>query len=493
MTLTLRPYQEKSVAEAIFRFNGRAMIALEMGLGKTPIALKVAEYYGSWPVVIVCPASLTLNWRDEAKKWLSPDLKINVLRKKKDEPHGDIVICSYEVATARALELAMLLPSMVVLDESHYIKNKNAQRTKQLVPLCRRAKRCLLLTGTPILNRPVELWSQMEALNYSLGSFWEFARKYCAATKGRWGWDFSGASNVEDLNRKLRNGIMVRFLKSEVEKELPQKSRARIAVEGVGKASSLSELEKECERALSNAHGSVPLALNALKNSSVKLSDVLFRAYAELAVLKAPAASALAIDIASNSPLVCFGHHHSMLNYLMNGFDGAGISAALIDGNTPITRRHDYVRKFQDGQLQAIVCSITAASTGITLTKASDMLITELPWSPGVALQAEDRIHRIGQINPVFIRYLVAEKTLDEAIWWTISSKASVGHSILDGVKASEFAGVSQQSVGGYWEIVEQVLINLKGEKYGSTANGAGGGEERKGAAYKPQHLSSVA
>lgn len=457
--MKLFPFQADTVAQVIDRFKGRALVALDMGLGKTPIALACVKFYAQWPVIVVCPASLRLNWALEIKNWLG--MPSTVIRKATDSLSGNIIIISYEAATKRALELALLNPFMVILDESHYVKNRAALRTKQLVPVCRRAPKCLLLTGTPVLNRPVELWTQLAALNISFGDFFQYARRYCNAHKTRFGWDFNGASNIPALNKLLLGSCMVRKLKSEVLTELPAKRRVRLSVDGIGRGAG-SGLVQLCLDALKSTDFSLGRAMDKLRSQkNADLSSAVFKAYSELAEHKLKAACEIATDMAGQTPLVIFAHHKILVQGIWVHLMKHKIPSARIDGSTSLDDRQEAVEGFQKEKYRAIVCSLTAASTGITLTRASNMLIVELPWSPGVALQAEDRIHRIGQNAAVLIQYLVATGTLDEAMWKSISRKASVSHSILDGHSESEFQSASEHQYGDFWSVIESTLSAL--------------------------------
>lgn len=459
--MELYPFQKKALSQIVTRFNGKALVALEMGLGKTPVAIAAMKEYSAYPCVIVCPASLRLNWAAEIQKWSG--LSATVIRKGTDEIAGEIIIFSYEAAAKRALEIAMLRPKLVVLDESHYIKNDKAIRTRQLVPVCRAAKYCLLLTGTPILNRPVELWTQLKALNVNFAQdFWHFARRYCKAYKGRFGWDFSGASNVSELNNLLLGSCMVRELKKNVLTDLPDKRRARIIVDAPIKTASSSALAALCEKALRACDFSIGKALERLRKvANSEISSALFKAYSEIGIKKAAQAADIVCDMAKAEPLVVFAHHKAVIAAIAESLKKSKLGYRIIDGDTPLDERQKSVVGFQNGEFPVILCSITAASTGLTLTRATNMIMVELPWSPGVALQAEDRIHRIGQKEAVTIHYLVAPGTLDEAMWKSLNRKASVGHSILDNVAVSEFEGVSDTAAGGYWNVVQSVLEDM--------------------------------
>jgi SWI/SNF-related matrix-associated actin-dependent regulator 1 of chromatin subfamily A len=465
LPMPLRAFQEVGV-RAAWKFGGRVLIADEMGLGKTPQAIVAAFGYNEWPVIVVCPASLRYNWKREWMSWCPTlfESDICVLEKKKQAIGGKVIITSYEIASALSIELASLSPACVILDESHYIKNHKAQRTKRLTPLCKNARRVFLLTGTPILNRPVELWSQLMALGLTdFGDLFKFGRRYCRLHRGRFGWDFSGSSNLLELNSRLLQSCMVRRRKDEVLKELPPKQRVRVVVEPVHRPSPES-IRSECENALRRSKGDVHKARSLLRKERVRLSGILFKEYSLLGQHKAPLAAEWAAENSSlERPLVLFGHHKVMLNTCCELLSGLGISWIRIDGDTPSARRMEYVDKFQSGGAQVAVLSLTAASTGLTFTAAADMLIAELPFGPGLAAQAEDRIHRIGQQNSALIRYMIAERSLDENLWGIINRKSAIASAAIDGVEVSRFSGSEEEiSLGaGIWEVIDEVLSSL--------------------------------
>lgn len=460
--MKLFPYQVDAL-EAIHNFNGRALLALDMGLGKTIVALAAVEHYRQWPVVVISPACMTHQWKKEALAFTSLSAEdIYVVEGKEIPCNAQMYVLSYERATRKCLDVAMLNPGMVVLDESHYIKNRKAKRTKQLVPLCRQAPRVLLLTGTPVLNRPEELWSQLQALGVSFGSYHEFGMKYCAASmrnvgRGRLVWDYSGASRTKELNSLLRSSCMIRKTKAEIADQLPEKRRAKIVIEGLARPACLEAVESLIETAL-REEGSAAKAWARITHSSSNMAANMFTAYKETAELKAPASAQIVAELASGGPLVVFAHHKVTVDMIVARLIAAGISSVRITGAESPAQKQHAVESFQAGVAMVAVCSLKAASTGITLTAASDMVIAEMPFSPGDALQAENRIHRIGQKCGVLIRYLVAQETLDEVLWRMIARKDSLVGSLIDGSSGSQFSGLQEEHVGGYWDAVRMIF-----------------------------------
>ncbi len=225
--------------------DGRILLADEMGLGKTVTSLAIMlAYKDEWPLLILCPASLRYTWPAEIEKFYPslPTTAVYIVKGFDDcdfysnsnkRSRIKIVIATYSLLQNRSAASRVLQQfkfKCIIADESHNLKEKNSQRCKLAMPLLLNAKRLLLLTGTPALARPVELWSQLHCLDSKLfGSYTAFTKKYCNARRGRFGWDVSGLSNADELHEKLKR-IMVRRLKADVLKDLPPKQRMIVPV-----------------------------------------------------------------------------------------------------------------------------------------------------------------------------------------------------------------------------------------------------------------------
>ena len=233
----LLPFQAEGVAFAVGR-GGRCLLADEMGLGKTVQGIAVAAAYrADWPLLIICPSSLRLNWKHELSTWL-PGEEAHVIlsgveadRLLEQDILPNITIISYDLmATRRAARLQSRW-QCVIADESHYIKNSKSLRSKACVPILQKARRALLLTGTPALSRPVELFTQVSCLQPKMfTSKKAFEDRFCARKQGRYGVDASGASNLRELNLVLSHTMMVRRLKRDVLTQLPSKRRQQVFV-----------------------------------------------------------------------------------------------------------------------------------------------------------------------------------------------------------------------------------------------------------------------
>ena len=219
--LSLYPFQYVGVAfcEAA---NGRALIGDEMGIGKTIQAIAYSVLHPEqWPVLVICPANVKYNWANEISKWV-PDASLCVVKNGKSELEGaDFTIINYDLMAKKQDELLAEGYNLVIMDESHYIKSKDAQRTVASIAVAEQAEGLICLTGTPITNRPEEFYTQLNLLRpHQFSNWWAYAKRYCDAKQTRWGWKTDGASNLSELNERARD-FMVRRLLTEVIPEMP--------------------------------------------------------------------------------------------------------------------------------------------------------------------------------------------------------------------------------------------------------------------------------
>ncbi|XP_074857171.1 DNA annealing helicase and endonuclease ZRANB3 [Carettochelys insculpta] len=443
---SLLPFQKKGILFALQR-SGRCMIADEMGLGKTIQAIAISYYYKKeWPLLIVVPSSLRYPWIDEMEKWipeLCPD-DISIIQNKSDTGRiatSKVTILGYGLLTTDAQTLVDTLYKqnfkVVVVDESHYMKSRNATRSKILLPIVQKADRAILLTGTPALGRPEELFMQIEALFPGRFGTWnEYAKKYCNAHVRFFGkrthWDCRGASNLDELHQLLSN-IMVRRLKSDVLTQLPPKIRQRIPFElPKAAAKELSASFEEWEKLMRAPNSDVT------ESHFVQVMGLITHMYKQTAIAKAGAVKDYVKMMLENDKLkfLVFAHHVSMLQACTEAAIENKARYIRIDGSVPSVERIHLVHQFQkDPDTRVAILSIQAAGQGLTFTAATHIVFAELYWDPGHMKQAEDRAHRIGQCSSVNIHYLIAKGTLDPLMWAILNRKAKVTGSTLNGKK----------------------------------------------------------
>jgi len=473
------PFQMEGIAFVESR-NGRAAITDEMGLGKTIEVMGYLQMHPETrPALIVVPASLKLNWAREISTWMTDQI-VHIISGKPNGgilPVADIYIINYDILAEVQVDpcpacqgkktiargepgrppikcfqckgtgkgkkkvscrqdILDIKPKIVILDECHYIKSQKAQRSLAVMALRKVAEKRIVLSGTPIVNRPVEFFNALHFIAPErFPSFWKYAQKYCGAVYNGYGWDFSGATNTEELHELLTSTIMIRRLKKDVLPDLPPKQRSVIPLPIVNRAKYLKAerdfisylkgegVDKEKVRAagraetLTKIEGLKQLAAKGKLGSAVEW----VRNYLE-----------------NSNKLVIFTTHQSVLDEMRDEL--AEFNPVTLDGRSNQLDRQAAVDTFQtNDDCRVFIGNIKAAGVGITLTAADATCFIELGWTPGDHDQAEDRVHRIGQeSDSVNAYYLVAEQTIEEDIADLIDKKRVVLTKVLDGEDVDE-------------------------------------------------------
>lgn len=424
----LMRFQRDAVRFAINR-RGRVLLADDMGLGKTFQALALLHYYrADFPALIVAPASLQGTWAEAISQFLG---EAPTAIRSSQTCGGRIAVVSYTLAASLAAPLRAAKYGIVICDECHYLKSYTAKRTRALLPVLQAATRLILISGTPATSRPLELYPLLAALDRSLfPHFNAYGMRYCAGRKIGHFYDFRGCSNAQELAAALEHAFMIRRLKADVLDELPAKTRRQVILEGCG---------------ASPTGSGAPVGSFSLGAS---VDDSVITAFAKAAAAKQPAVLTY-LDTLLERPgkILVFAHHAEMLDALEAHANKLKVPCIRIDGSTPSARRHTLVASFQStAALRLAILSVTACSAGITLTAAQTLVFAELYWNPGTLLQAEDRIHRIGQQTPVNIHYLVARGTVDEFVWPHLLKKLSVLESLRIGKNELKSIGEEKRS-----------------------------------------------
>jgi len=420
MKKKLRPFQEYGVGFIQSR-GGKVLLADEMGLGKTIQSLAWLQHNPkARPALVICPASVKGVWERECQE--STNLTTHIINgwKPYSLPQADLYIINYDIVEAWTESLKAF--QTIFLDECHRIKNRKAIRTKAVTSLCNKyAKHILALSGTPIVNRPIEFYSTLQLLSDRFGKFWDFAQRYCGAKHNGFGWDLTGASNTEELNRILTSSIMIRRLKKDVLVELPDKVQETIPLDV--DLSYYQYAMREAKIAWQNnkteSHIQDITQIAKLRQAAV---DCKFDSCCEW------------IDDFlenENSKLVIYCIHHKTSDRLKERY---GKHCVIYDGRVPQKNRDQIVRDFQTNpKIRLFIGNIQAAGVGITLHAASNVFFIELPWTPGELDQAEDRCHRIGQKDSVNIYYAITKGTLEEDMMEIIQEKRKILGQVLDG------------------------------------------------------------
>ena len=447
------PFQKAGVAYAINRKD--TLIADDMGLGKTIQAIGVINFLQDIDsVLVICPATLKLNWKKEMEKWLTVPLSIGIATSKFFPP-TQVVIMNYDIVGKLRKEIDRTCWDILICDECHALRNpktkraiavlgENDSRRKPVAGIA--ADRKLFLTGTPILNKPVELWPILNALKVPfVKTFWDFAKRYCGAHDNGWGWQFDGASNLEELQTNLRSTIMIRRLKSQVLKELPAKRRQIIEILADGELGERVEQEEKLEGELKEKIKKLKSktenksddekykqAVKELNEFKFSAFDAIARIRHDTALIKLPAVILHCRELLeSENKLVIFAHHLDVIDGLRKNL--AEFNPVILTGETSLEERQLNVERFQEDEtIRVFIGGFMAAGVGITLTSASVAVFAELDWVPANITQAEDRLHRIGQTDSVLIQHLVIDGSIDSKLAKTLVEKQTIIEKALD-------------------------------------------------------------
>jgi SWI/SNF-related matrix-associated actin-dependent regulator 1 of chromatin subfamily A len=420
------PFQKVGI-EFLVKSGGRAILADAMGTGKTIQTIGAILCLHPKRTLVVCPATMKFVWSAEVKKWsglsavvIDSDTIISAI-----DQNTDVWIVNYDLLKRHFNKLIEVNFEMMVLDEVHYCKNILAQRSRIVKVLASKIKQIIMLTGTPMLNRPIELFNPLSILDPKIfNNYYSFANKYCGAHRTKFGIDVSGATNSEELKQKL-DKYMLRRRKEDVLKDLPEKVRVDIPVEleGVGAklyskayhnfAQFLRENKEKTDPEIKKALQAEKLVrLNFLRELSAhgKLDD---------------AEELINNIIASGEKVVVFASFVKPLKELAERF---GAVAVMITGETDNKDRFEIVKKFQeDESIKVFLGGYKSAGQGITLTAASSVVFLDFPWSPGDGWQAEDRIHRIGsKYSSVTIFQMMAKGTIDDMMKKMLAKKSEI-------------------------------------------------------------------
>jgi len=437
----LYPFQIETIEKTLSFFAANkskaAYVANQMGTGKSPTSVVTANTLNAKHVLIVCPAVMRLTWETEVKNWTTLDSPtIQVVLTGKDlttkTERTNYLITSYSLAATKthADILSKMTFDLVICDESHYLKNFKALRTKALLKsILPNGTYKLLLSGTPMTSGAADLYTTFNFILPELFPTWHyFVNRYCHRRVTPFATLYTGVKNSEELSQVIRKYFYIRYRKEDVLKELPGKQHQHIRLESKYSVKLHGKSAAE-EKQLTE---DIKKVEDALKNGKVVVLPASLAEHRRLqGEAKAPAVAEYAKELLEqNIPLVIFAHHKNVIAKLKELL--SVYNPYVVTGETSMPDRQAAIDGFQAGKSNLFIGNYVAAGIGCTLTKASTVLLAEVDYSPAVVNQAIDRCHRIGQKDSVNIYWFVVEKSIDERIESIVRQKTLDFEKLLD-------------------------------------------------------------
>ena len=433
-TYTPRDYQLEALGYALNK--GNLINGDDVGLGKTFEAIIYAETTNSFPCLVIVPASVKYNWGEKWSEIVGPKRDISIIestetKTRKNNWNAEVVIINYDIigkkqgsgATVKFKELTSTKWKMVIFDEAHFLKEKKAQRSKAAKMIIKPDDlKIQLLTGTATMSKPVELWNLLlliKSEKYVAEDWYQFVRRYCGGYIGKFGWVTDGATNILELNQKLRDNCYIRREKKDVLKELPEVITEVIKVPITNKRAIVKATDNIIDYLLETK--GVEAAEKAEEAEHLVALGVLRKLSIE-GKLKA-VESYLRDWSQSNEKLLVFGLHREPLDYLSEKF-----KADLIAGGVSSKDKQRIVKEWQVNNKQFLFANMESAGTGVDGLQnvCSNMIILELPWRPSDLWQVIGRLDRSGQKNSPNIKYLLSDDTIDIQMWEMLQAKEEV-------------------------------------------------------------------
>ena len=406
--------------------NKKFILADDMGLGKTTSTIIGALETGAKKTLIICPASLKINWQREIQNYT--DRPTSIIEGKKWED-GDFVIINYDIIKnfhdVNNKSESIILNNkfdLIIVDEAHYIQNKQAQRTKLINDIAKASERLWLLTGTPITSRPINYYNLLNLIDCPVALNWmAYVKRYCSGFQFRAGkrrvWNVSGASNLEELRDRTSN-LILRRLKENV-LDLPDKIITPVYLRL--KSKEYENLMGEYYQWFDKSGEADSLTLQFTKLTKVRQV---------IAEEKVSSTIELCENIIEQGKkVIVFTNFTKTLEMILEHF---GKSAVRLDGSMSQKDRQDSVDRFQnDENVMVFVGNIKAAGTGITLTAGEAVIMNDLSFLPSDHSQAEDRAYRYGQKNNVLVYYPIFDNTVEGIIYDILKKKKEIFQTVM--------------------------------------------------------------
>jgi SWI/SNF-related matrix-associated actin-dependent regulator 1 of chromatin subfamily A len=417
---------QKEAIEKLLSYD-KFILADDMGLGKTTSTIIAALESGAKKILIICPASLKLNWEREIRNY--SDRPIYICEGKKYE-EADFVISNYDIIKnfhdAKEKEKSQILKSnfdLIIIDEAHYISNVQAQRTKLINDITEKVKKIWLLTGTPITSRPINYYNLLKIIDNPVAQNWmAYVIRYCEGYQfnvggGRKIWNVQGASNLEELRDRISRQVL-RRLKTDV-LDLPEKIITPVYLRLYSKF--YEELMGEYYDWYNKQNESNSVSVQFTKLTKVRQV---------IAEEKIPHTIEIAENIIEQGKkVIIFSNFTEPLRKIYEHF---GKKAVYLDGTTSKPARQKAVDDFQENEKIMVFCgNIKAAGVGLTLTAGEAVIMNDLSFLPSDHSQAEDRAYRYGQKNCVSVYYPIFENTIEGIIYDILIRKKTIFETVM--------------------------------------------------------------
>lgn len=414
-------HQKESIQKLVE--NKKYILADDMGLGKTTSTIIAALETKSKKILIICPATLKLNWKREIENYTNRP--IYIAEGKNFSTEHDFVIINYDIIknfhnpkSKTKTEIQKANFDLVIVDEAHYIKNAQAQRTKLINDFVKDIDRLWLLTGTPMTSRPIDYYNLLSLVDSPVSKNWiAYVIRYCNGFQFNAGtrkvWNVMGASNLEELRDRTQNTILRRLKENVL--DLPEKIITPIF---------LTLKSKNYEEIMGEYYDWYDKNPDESKSLTVQFSKL-----TKVRQIIADEKISQTIEIAENiieqnKKVIIFCNFTDSLNQIVSHF---GKSAVKIDGSMSKPERQNSVDQFQENEkIKVFVGNIKAAGVGITLTAGEAVIMNDLSFLPSDMAQAEDRAYRIGQKNNVLVYYPIYQNTIENIIYDIVNNKKKV-------------------------------------------------------------------
>lgn len=407
--------------------NEALYLAFDAGLGKTYTSLAAAEASNSFPLIVICPSVVKINWQRETERWIGKEAQI-LKGRTPYEIDSDVVIINYEVLDAWQDTLIELGAKGLVCDESHKLKNKAAKRTKAALAVAEKIDGMkLLLSGTPTPNSVYDLVAPLKIMGVldRFGGEKKFVNRYCPPMKTRYGVSHARATNTKELHGNLKAVGFVRRRREDC-LDLPEKIRVEIPLDT--KVETNIQFYKPFLREMKA--GTLKEAKRVLQKGDRDLIyEEFLRERQAVGLAKVPSIVELAESF--NEPTVIMVHHKEVVEQLMKKLKS--FKPVKLVGGMSAANRQESIDSFQGGKTDLMIASITAAGVGINLQRGTQMIIGELPWTYADLEQAESRCHRAGAKNDLTVHKLMVQNSSDELHDAVISKKWANSAAVEDG------------------------------------------------------------